>query len=196
MVWSRQGNRGQGIHAILNPSSSSLENRERCAGWRVPNSQRGIATPCDAHVRMRGAGVQGHVKSLERSVCVCARACVHVGGSHGGDGNGGEGGGGEGSGGGGAWSAAQCTTGTTPSPLVPSVFCGVGVEMGPTFWKRQKCAGFRRLHRYRLHLALVVAFSFCFENGAPAAEWKMGGFWRRAPLPATLGVAARHVCCW
>ena len=77
---SRQGNRGQGIHAILNPSSSSLENRERCAGWRVPNSQRGIATPCDAHVRMRGAGVQGHVKSLERSVCVCARACVHVGG--------------------------------------------------------------------------------------------------------------------
>ena len=71
MVWSRQGNRGQGIHAILNPSSSSLENRERCAGWRVPNSQRGIATPCDAHVRMRGAGVQGHVKSLERSVCVC-----------------------------------------------------------------------------------------------------------------------------
>ena len=62
-----------------------------------------------------------------------------------------------------------------PSPLVPSVFCGVGVEMGPTFWKRQKCAGFRRLHRYRLHLALVVAFSFGFENGAPAAEWENGG---------------------
>ena len=47
--------------------------------------------------------------------------------------------------------------------------------MGPTFWKLQKCAAFRRMHRYQLHVALVVAFSFCFENGAPAEKWKMGG---------------------
>mmetsp|Transcript_67844 Transcript_67844/g.164045 ORF Transcript_67844/g.164045 Transcript_67844/m.164045 type:complete len:244 (+) Transcript_67844:248-979(+) len=35
------------------------------------------ATPRAAHVRMRGAGVQGHVKYLEQScVCVCVRVCV------------------------------------------------------------------------------------------------------------------------
>ena len=60
------------------------------------------------------------------------------------------------------------------SPLVPSVLSMVGAEMGPTFWKLQKCAAFRLLHRYQLHFALVVAFSFCFENGAPAEKWKMG----------------------
>ena len=60
------------------------------------------------------------------------------------------------------------------SPLVPLVLSRVGAEMGPTFWKLQKCAAFRQLHRYQLHVALVVAFSFSFENGAPAAKWKMG----------------------
>ena len=60
------------------------------------------------------------------------------------------------------------------SPLVPSVLSRVGAEMGSTFWKLQKCAAFRQLHRYQLHVALVVAFSFCFENGAPAEKWKMG----------------------
>ena len=43
------------------------------------------------------------------------------------------------------------------SPLVPSVLSRVGAEMGPTFWKLQKCAAFRQLHRYQLHVALVVA---------------------------------------
>ena len=52
----------------------------------------------------------------------------------------------------------------------------VGAEMGPTFWKLQKCAAFRRMHRYQLHVAPAVAFSFCFENGAPAAKWKMGAY--------------------
>ena len=61
-------------------------------------------------------------------------------------------------------------------PLVPSVLSTVRAEMGPTFWKLQKCAAFRRMHRYQLHVALVVAFSFCFENGAPAAKWKMGAY--------------------
>ena len=60
------------------------------------------------------------------------------------------------------------------SPLVPSVLSRVGAEMGPTFWKLQKRAAFRLLCRYRLHFALVVAFSFCFENGTAAAKWKMG----------------------
>ena len=69
------------------------------------------------------------------------------------------------------------------SPLVPSVLSRVGAEMGPTFWK---------LQRYRLHFALVAAFSFCFENGAPAEKWKMGGLWSNAPLPATLCVTAKH----
>ena len=77
-------------------------------------------------------------------------------------------------------------------PLVPSVLSTVRAEMGPTFWKLQKCAAFRQMHRYQLHVALVVAFSFSFENGAPAAKWKMGGLWREASLPATLGVPARH----
>ena len=62
------------------------------------------------------------------------------------------------------------------SPLVPSVLSMVWAEMGPTFWKLQKCATFCLLRRYQLHFALVVAFSFCFENGAPAEKWKMGGF--------------------
>ena len=62
------------------------------------------------------------------------------------------------------------------SPLVPSVLSRVWAEMGPTFWKLQKCAAFRRMHRYQLHVALVVAFSFCFENGAPAEKWKMGAY--------------------
>ena len=48
--------------------------------------------------------------------------------------------------------------------------------MGPTFWKLQKCAAFRLLHRYQLHVALVVAFSFFEQNGTAAAKWKMGGF--------------------
>ena len=62
------------------------------------------------------------------------------------------------------------------SPLVPSVLSSVGAEMGPTFWKLQKCAAFRLLHRYQLHVALVVAFSFCFENGtaAPRKNGKWG----------------------
>ena len=78
------------------------------------------------------------------------------------------------------------------SPLVPSVLYRVRAEMGPTFWKLQKCAAFRLLRRYQLHFALVVAFSFCFENGAPAEKWKMGGLWSNAPLPATLCVTAKH----
>ncbi len=90
------------------------------------------------------------------------------------------------------------------SPLVPSVLSRVGAEMGPTFWKLQKCAAFRQMHRYQLHFALVVAFSFCFENGAPAAKWKMGLLeagvattdtlrsWRARVLPvATLAPNAR-----
>ena len=62
------------------------------------------------------------------------------------------------------------------SPLVPSVLSRVGAEMGPTFWKLQKCAAFRQMHRYQLHFALAVAFSFCFENGALAEKWKMGAY--------------------
>ena len=60
------------------------------------------------------------------------------------------------------------------SPLVPSVLSRVGAEMGPTFWKLQNCAVFRQMHRYKLHFALVVALSFCSQNGAAAAKWKMG----------------------
>ena len=48
--------------------------------------------------------------------------------------------------------------------------------MGPTFWKLQKCAAFRQPHRYQLHVALAVAFSFFEQNGTAAAKWKMGGF--------------------
>ena len=46
--------------------------------------------------------------------------------------------------------------------------------MGPTFWKLQKCAAFRQLHRYQLHFALAVTFSFFEQNGTPAEKWKMG----------------------
>ena len=60
------------------------------------------------------------------------------------------------------------------SPLVPLVLSSVGAEMAPTFWKLQKCAAFRQLHRYQLHVALAVAFSFFEQNGTPAAKWKMG----------------------
>ena len=60
------------------------------------------------------------------------------------------------------------------SPLVPSVLSRVGAEMGPTFWKLQKCAAFRQLHRYQLHFALAVAFSFFEQNGTAAEKWKMG----------------------
>ena len=62
------------------------------------------------------------------------------------------------------------------SPLVPSVLSRVGAEMGPTFWKLQKCAAFRQMHRYQLHVVLVVAFSFLEQNGAPAEKWKMGAY--------------------
>ena len=62
------------------------------------------------------------------------------------------------------------------SPLVPSVLSSVGAGMSPTFWKLKKCAAFRQMQRYQLHVALVVAFSFCFENGAPAEKWKLGVF--------------------
>ena len=62
------------------------------------------------------------------------------------------------------------------SPLVPSVLSRVGAEMGSTFWKLQKCAAFRQLHRYQLHFALAVAFSFFEQNGTAAEKWKMGGF--------------------
>ena len=62
------------------------------------------------------------------------------------------------------------------SPLVPSVLSRVGAEMGPTFWKLQKCAAFRLLHRYQPHFALAVAFSFFEQNGTAAEKWKMGGF--------------------
>ena len=62
------------------------------------------------------------------------------------------------------------------SPLVPLVLSSVGAEMAPTFWKLQKCAAFRQLHRYQLHFARVVAVSFYFENGAPAEKWKMGAY--------------------
>ena len=64
------------------------------------------------------------------------------------------------------------------SPLVPLVLSSVGAEMAPTFWKLQKCAAFRQLHRYQLHFALAVAFSFFEQNGAAAEKWKMGGFGR------------------
>ena len=60
------------------------------------------------------------------------------------------------------------------SPLVPSVLSRVGAEMGPTFWKLQTCAAFRQMHRYQLHVVVVVAFSFFEQNGAPAETWKMG----------------------
>ena len=42
--------------------------------------------------------------------------------------------------------------------------------MGPTFWKRQKCAGFRRLHRYRLHLALVVGANLGYHTMVAASK--------------------------
>ena len=60
------------------------------------------------------------------------------------------------------------------SPLVPSVLSSVGAEMGPTFWKLQKCAAFRLLHRYQLHFTRMVSFPFCFENGTAVEKWKMG----------------------
>ena len=74
--------------------------------------------------------------------------------------------------------ARESTTGTTTPYRMPSVLSRVGAEMGPTFWKLQKCAAFRLLHRYKLHFALVVAFSFFEQNGTAAAKWKMGGFGR------------------
>ena len=46
----------------------------------------------------------------------------------------------------------------------------------PTFWELKKCAAFRQLHRYQLHVALAVAFSFFEQNGTAAEKWKMGGF--------------------
>ena len=61
---------------------------------------------------------------------------------------------------------------------MPSVLFGVGAERGLTFWKWKKCAAFRLLHRYQLHFALAVAFSFFEQNGTPAEKWKMGGFGR------------------
>ena len=72
--------------------------------------------------------------------------------------------------------ARESTTGTTTPYRMPSVLSRVGAEMGPTFWKLQKCAAFRQMHRYQLHFVLVIAFSFCFENGAPAEKWKLGVF--------------------
>ena len=51
-----------------------------------------------------------------------------------------------------------------------------GAEMGPTFWKLQKCVAFRLLRGYQPHFALVVAFSFCEQNGAAEEKWKMGVF--------------------
>jgi hypothetical protein len=48
--------------------------------------------------------------------------------------------------------------------------------MGPTFWKLQKCVAFRLLRGYQPHFALVVAFSFCEQNGAAEEKWKMGVF--------------------
>ena len=62
------------------------------------------------------------------------------------------------------------------SPLVPLVLSRVGAEMGPTFWKLQKCVAFRLLRGYQPHFALVVAFSFCEQNGAAEEKWKMGVF--------------------
>jgi hypothetical protein len=47
--------------------------------------------------------------------------------------------------------------------------------MGPTFWKLQKCGTFRPRHRYQMHFAWVVAFSFCSQNGAPTEKGKMKG---------------------
>ena len=79
------------------------------------------------------------------------------------------------------------------SPLVPSVLSRVWAEMGPTFWKLQKCAAFRRMHRYQLHVALVVAFSFCEQNGAAAAKWKMGVFVVKSV--ATVRLYQRHLEC-
>ena len=86
------------------------------------------------------------------------------------------------------------------SPLVPSVLSRVGAEMGPTFWKLQKCAAFRQMHRYQLHVVLVVAFSFLEQNGAPAEKWKMaasGGrrrYRRHFAQPLGMRVAGSDAC--
>jgi len=72
--------------------------------------------------------------------------------------------------------ARESTAGTTTPYRMPSVLSRVGAEMGPTFWKLQECAAFRQMQRYQLHFAQVVAFSFCFGNGAPAEKWKMGAY--------------------
>ena len=58
---------------------------------------------------------------------------------------------------------------------IGALWCG-GAEMGPTFWKLQKCVAFRLLRGYQPHFALVVAFSFCEQNGAAEEKWKMGVF--------------------
>ena len=68
-----------------------------------------------------------------------------------------------------------------PPLALPPLLSAIGTlqcraRKGPTFWKRKKCAASRLLHRYQLQFAQVVAFSFCFENGAPAAKWKMGAY--------------------
>ena len=86
------------------------------------------------------------------------------------------------------------------SPLVPSVLSRVGAEMGPTFWKLQKCAAFRQPHRYQLHVALAVAFSFFEQNGAAAEKWKMGAsggrrrYRRHFAQPLGMRVAGSDAC--
>ena len=86
------------------------------------------------------------------------------------------------------------------SPLVPLVLSSVGAEMGPTFWKLQKCAAFRQLHRYQLHFALAVAFSFFEQNGTAAAKWKMGAsggrrrYRRHFAQPLGMRVAGSDAC--
>ena len=62
-----------------------------------------------------------------------------------------------------------------PSSSTIGTLHGTGRD-GSNFLQTAKCAAFRRMHRYQLHVALVVAFSFCFENGAPAEKWKMGAY--------------------
>ena len=96
--------------------------------------------------------------------------------------------------------ARESTTGTTTPYSVPSVLSRVGAEMGPTFWKLQKCAAFRLLHRYQLHVALVVAFSFFEQNGTAAEKWKMaasGGrrrYRRHFAQPLGMRVAGSDAC--
>ena len=72
------------------------------------------------------------------------------------------------------------------SPLVPSVLYRVRAEMGPTFWKLQKCAAFRQIHRYQLHFALVVAFHFVSKTVHRRKNGKWGSLVKSGATSDTL----------